>query len=424
MKKPLLLTLALAFVLGTAGTALAANPFTDIPANHWAYASVGKLAATGIIDGYGDGTFAGAKTMTRYEMAQIVAKAMTKSDKMDNAMKSQIEKLAAEFASELDTLGVRVAKLEKNADNVKITGEIRIGDWQYGNNALKDKDQLRNRLWLRGQVNENWSYTGMIEQLADLRTNSNNDNATRLRRAWVDGKLGDFTLTAGRFSYAPVYGLVFDQDADGLKLSYVKDNVKADIFLMRPSFANPGIYVNQGTETERNQVAGAAFNLGLGKNVDLSAAYFHTEGMNDAISNINNNINIYELALTFKLSKNFSLWGEYLRGDKNVNDGGKNGWAVRADYGKANRSKPGTYNIHAGYYDQPASTMINSTHELNFADYTWPDGASFDGYKGWKAAVRFVVAKNIDLNFEYYDFEQQKGANDTNLAWSYLRFFF
>ena len=55
--------------------------------------------------------------MTRYEMAQIVAKAMAKG--------ANVDRLAAEFADELDSLGVRVAALEKKSDNVKITGEIR-----------------------------------------------------------------------------------------------------------------------------------------------------------------------------------------------------------------------------------------------------------------------------------------------------------
>ena len=112
MKKSLIVTLALVFILGIAGTAFAAaNPFVDVPAKHWAYESVSKLAAAGIVDGYGDGTFRGDKTMTRYEMAQIVAKAMAKSDKADAQMKATIDKLAVEFAAELNNLGVRVAKL-------------------------------------------------------------------------------------------------------------------------------------------------------------------------------------------------------------------------------------------------------------------------------------------------------------------------
>ena len=115
MKKSLVLAMAMA--LGVTASAYAANPFSDVPAGHWAYDSVAKLAAAGVVDGYADGAFAGDKLITRYEMAQIVAKAMAKG--------ADCDKLAAEFADELDTLGVRVAKLEKGADAVKITGEVR-----------------------------------------------------------------------------------------------------------------------------------------------------------------------------------------------------------------------------------------------------------------------------------------------------------
>src|SRR5574344_1800304 len=115
MKKSLVLAMAMA--LGVTASAYAANPFSDVPAGHWAYDSISKLAAAGVIEGYGDATFGGDKLMTRYEMAQITAKAMAKGANCD--------KLAAEFAEELDNLGVRVAALEKKADNVKITGQIR-----------------------------------------------------------------------------------------------------------------------------------------------------------------------------------------------------------------------------------------------------------------------------------------------------------
>ena len=76
MKKSLVLAMAMA--LGVTASAYAANPFSDVPAGHWAYDSVNKLAAAGIVDGYGNGTFGGDRLMTRYEMAQIVAKAMAK----------------------------------------------------------------------------------------------------------------------------------------------------------------------------------------------------------------------------------------------------------------------------------------------------------------------------------------------------------
>ena len=120
MKKTLVSALTTALVVGAASTTFAAtNPFSDVPADHWAYDAVSQLAADGVIEGYGDDTFKGDKNITRYEMAQMVAKAMAKTNVSGND-KAIIDKLAAEFSDELNNLGVRVANLEKNADKVKI----------------------------------------------------------------------------------------------------------------------------------------------------------------------------------------------------------------------------------------------------------------------------------------------------------------
>ena len=126
MKKTLVSALTTALVVGAASTTFAAaNPFSDVPADHWAYDAVSTLAADGVIDGYGDAKFKGDKNITRYEMAQMVAKAMAKTNsgaKVGGNDKALLDKLAAEFADELNNLGVRVAKLERNADKVKWTG--------------------------------------------------------------------------------------------------------------------------------------------------------------------------------------------------------------------------------------------------------------------------------------------------------------
>ena len=125
MKKTLVSALTTALVVGAASTTFAAaNPFSDVPADHWAYDAVSQLAADGVIEGYGDTTFRGNQNITRYEMAQMIAKAMAKSD-VSAADKALIDKLAAEFSDELNNLGVRVSNLERNADKVKWTGEAR-----------------------------------------------------------------------------------------------------------------------------------------------------------------------------------------------------------------------------------------------------------------------------------------------------------
>ena len=120
MKKTLVSALTTALVVGAASTTFAAtNPFSDVPADHWAYDAVSQLAADGVIEGYGDTTFRGNQNITRYEMAQMIAKAMAKTD-VSAADKALIDKLAAEFSDELNTLGVRVSNLERNADKVSI----------------------------------------------------------------------------------------------------------------------------------------------------------------------------------------------------------------------------------------------------------------------------------------------------------------
>ncbi len=146
MKK---LTLVLVLVLAFTLTALA-NPFVDVPLNHWAYDSVQSLAAKGVIVGFPDGTFGGAKSLTRYEFAEATAKALAYVEGMDFAAAEDVailEKLAIEFADELASLGVTVADLEaavganseaiaamegtvakheKFFDPVKITGDINV----------------------------------------------------------------------------------------------------------------------------------------------------------------------------------------------------------------------------------------------------------------------------------------------------------
>ena len=146
MKKRTLLALAVAMSVTAVA---AANPFSDVPARHWAYDSVEKLTKAGVVDGYEDGTFRGERTMTRYEMAQIIARALAKVPTAttgggnDAAMKAELDKLSVEFAKELKNLGVRVTALEsQKGANVKFTGDFRLrydhGESSTVNNKKKE----------------------------------------------------------------------------------------------------------------------------------------------------------------------------------------------------------------------------------------------------------------------------------------------
>ena len=162
--------------------------------------------------------------MTRYEMAQIVAKAMAKG--------ANVDKLAAEFADELDSLGVRVANLEKKADNVKITGQIRASYRDVDGDAKSHQGRLRTRLFVNGAVNEDWTYVGRFEnnqyyaESADEKgvdRGVSGDDDVDLNWAYLIGRVGGVKVEAGRQDFT--YADVVDVRGDGVKLAY-GDKVK------------------------------------------------------------------------------------------------------------------------------------------------------------------------------------------------------
>jgi hypothetical protein len=161
MKRLLIIVLTWLLIVAVTGTVFA-GPFADVPAKHWAYDAVNSLAKAGIVDGYSDDSFKGDRTITRYEMAQIVAKAMEHEEKADAQQKVLINKLATEFADELKSLGVRVSKLEEK-NQVKIAGDYNfryVADnpgeafkkYQISGN---DHFQSRFRLFVTGDINDN-----------------------------------------------------------------------------------------------------------------------------------------------------------------------------------------------------------------------------------------------------------------------------
>ena len=125
MKKQFAAIFAATAVLGVT-TAFAANPFSDVTPDSWAYQAVSQLAAAGIVNGYPDGTFKGQNDITRYEMAQMIAKAMANQDRANAEQQAMINRLADEFSNELNNLGVRVGRLEDRVGNVKVTGDMRL----------------------------------------------------------------------------------------------------------------------------------------------------------------------------------------------------------------------------------------------------------------------------------------------------------
>ena len=391
MKKSLVLAMAMA--LGVTASAYAANPFSDVPAGHWAYDSIKKLAAAGVIDGYGDGTFGGDKLMTRYEMAQIVAKAMAKG--------ANVEKLAAEFADELDNLGVRVANLEKKADNVKITGELRYRYVDQKGEVNRDADgkahsyvnDLRSRIWINGMINDDWSYTGMLQNTQNLGDNAGNEK-TDFQRAYVDGKLGGLAVRAGRYNLVLADGNFYDTRADGVEVAYGKD-VKLTGYAGK--FAEDTNI--DGYDTNGGNYWGADVTAAIGKGLDLSAGYIH---VNDIAEDDRLDDNkVWYVGAKYAVG-HVGLSAMYLKGDlsdsygnKYDEDWQKDGYVIGLDYKGAKAAEVGSWGLWAKYYNQGTATYLAHTTD---AHTFWGEG-----FKGYGVGANYTFAKNIVGNVAYYE---------------------
>ena len=397
MKKSLVLAMAMA--LGITASAYAANPFSDVPAGHWAYDAVNKLAAEGVVDGYPDGTYGGDKLMTRYEMAQIVAKAMAKG--------ANVDKLAAEFADELDSLGVRVANLEKKADNVKVTGEIRYSYRDVDGDENGNESVLRSRLWVNGQINEDWSYTGMFENNQDF-TNKTGDDKIDFARAYVEGRVGGLDVVAGRYNEVTFSGNILDANLDMAKVSY-GDKVKVSALAGKAYDTADNVFDGNGnkkyTLQDDDRIYIGSIEAALG-DVDAYLAYFKTDSSLEK--------EIWNVGASYGFG-DFTLSAEYMRGDKEYENAGKDGWWADLAWKGAEADTPGSYGIHAGYYDQSPSAYINPTTDAEYFA---------DGYKGWNVGVSYTFAKNIVGMVNYWDMESQTTNEDAQTIFSELYFMF
>lgn len=187
-------------------TASAANPFTDVSADDWAYQAVASLSDEGVIDGYPDGTFRGDKHVTRYEIAQLVARLMAKEDTLNASQKETLAKLSSQYANELKDLGVRIAELEKKRGATDLITELRVQSIDRYDNVFKGNVQKHNELSTRVRlntitpVNDRVHLYGQIETILDMngkesydvnRIDPKDKSQTKIRNGYGDG---DFHL--------------------------------------------------------------------------------------------------------------------------------------------------------------------------------------------------------------------------------------
>lgn len=185
-------------------TVSAANPFTDVSADDWAYQAVASLSDEGVIDGYPDGTFRGDKHVTRYEIAQIVARLMAKEDTLNDSQKETLAKLSSQYANELKDLGVRIAELEKKRGATDLITELRVQSIDRYDDVFKGKVKKHNEISTRVRlntitpVNDRVHLYGQIETILDM----NGKNSYDVNRYdWNKEKEGKTGAAANRDGY-------------------------------------------------------------------------------------------------------------------------------------------------------------------------------------------------------------------------------
>ena len=429
MKKSLISALTTALVVGAASTTFAAaNPFEDVPADHWAYDAIAQLAADGVIEGYGDGTYRGDQEITRYEMAQMIARAMAKG----GGDKALIDKLAAEFADELNNLGVRVAALEKKVDNVKWKGELR---YQFtrkmlenSNNDREDDGFHQNFAQLRLKpsftINKNWTGQAGIYYGGNVKRNKQNLNKAEnitdvyMRWAYVEGVYGNTKIELGRTIFWSTVdeGIIMDDYLAGGRVTFGKD-LKFSVGAGRSNNewhavgAGTSSYVGGELTYNKNN-----FNAGFG--------YHHFgDEKNWTAAYGDKSADIWTVGLGYKFG-DFRLSGAYVQNTKGENGvieaGGDKGggdqrkaYNIQLTYKGAKANKPGTFGIEAGYRHLGRYASLIPTY-----DY-------FDtNMKGWFIGTNVTILPNTILMLGYSDGKELSSDKKQKIMFSRVKFLF
>ena len=418
-----------------------AGGFSDVPLDHWSYEALDYLAKEGIIEGYGDGTFRGSRTMSRYEMAAIVARASKNGSLGGEAV---LEKLQREFKDELQTMKKQVKQntediqaLKKEQERVQLHGFVRA---QYENRndhagtPVWENERTNNRFFLNLQadlkVNQNWKGHFQIEANNRWRQNnsktsddyghtrSHDKNANKdwgtIQRVWLTGDYPNgLQIDAGRhWTFLGNHFTMLGAETTGIDVSYpvTKNGLRV------------GAFWKQLSEYDNADFSfyGARVNGPIGHNFDISLAYAHVgdgsdpDGKAAPYSDVAPGNLVYGGNWTGKnaflvgfgtnVAKNLRLSADYVRTDwspgdnpaldgQDVSRGHRNqSFRVMLDYKWTNPSVVGSFGAFAGYHYLGANGSI-------FPDEN--DGAIKRNSRGWQVGFRYVPWKNVVWETKY-----------------------
>ena len=399
MKKHLAVLAATA-VLGVT-SAFAANPFSDVTPQDWAYQAVAQLASQGIVNGYPDSTFKGQQNITRYEMAQMVAKALVRQDRVDAEQNAIINRLANEFSAELNNLGVRVSTLENKVGNFKFTGDARLR-YTGKNDARDSKFDYRGRVKFEATVNDN---TKAVVRLAGSKEfGAEGAPKAELDRVYVQHNFGKYaTVAAGRQDLIVGNGLAFDGTFEGVVATAGKDKLNASVAY---GYLQSGTYgkleLDKATRAENSQVTVYQLNTMPTEKLAVKGFYadVHEKGVNS----------VYGASVDAKLGSKVWVGGEYAKQETKGAAG--EAWTAGVGYGEADVAKAGTWGAKVQYFDlKKEAPVVSNTWNLNDQNRN---------YRGYLATVDYTVAKNVGLS-AYATFDSKTQAKENNNLPEYYR---
>jgi len=454
MKKLFIIALFIMFSILVTGTAFAAKQtFVDVPAKHWAYEAVNKLAKTGIIDGYGDSTFRGDKLITRYEMAQIVLRAMEKSDNADIAIQALIEKLAAEFSVELKSMQTRLNIIEKKQSSIKFWGDARIryqDNWDLrrlssGEDCLKkERIQERIRLYAKADVSEKTEFFGRISAESTSSENFcgllDKDASRKSTLNWEIGKFifknpgHNWSVELGRSDLFIGQGLIADTDGgfDSVRISLNSENKNGikGFYAYGDIAAATGLPFNWDVDGKSRGANVSVLNVSWSPNenwtITGASLYSHSSYYPYKI-----------FALGFKGHyQDWTLIGEAARntsdqrfGDEQYNSFDKSAWMSTLWYKGADKAKAGSWGAFVDYRDIGSRALdgrLSTLEELaTQSEFSYLYGYWHTGVKGLGLGFNYAVDKNAILTATLKQLKtKEAGARYSTLIYVKMDFAF
>ena len=385
MKKILAIAAVAALTAGV--SAYAANPFSDVSPDDWAYQAVSELSDQGVVEGYPDGTFKGERNMTRYELAQVIARLMAREDQLNAEQKATLDKLAGEYADELANLGVRVSNLEKKVGNISWFGDARMR-WKekgYNTDGSRKADGWdgRMRINAKAQVNDSTYVRGRFTSNMNFKDDA--DANTKMDVLFVHHQFGDKVgMNLGRnFLTLGQTGMYYDDFFDGAQL-FIGDSK----LTLEAGYGRMNTWINDYGQKKDDTVYARLY--GQTGRIGYDAEYIKTVGAADADKK-----SIWGAGLTVGVTDAVDIFGDFYKNTEPKGD--PQMWTAGLGFGHYNLKKPGTFRVAAQYVRNEAGAYFGGSTYTAFPASSLLNVDS----KFWLANADVVLAKNVRLHGEY-----------------------